>query len=90
MAYRLDDLIKQFSLPSPTHLKIDVDGAEGSILAGAPNCLRQIKSLLIEVEGQNAEEAGVRLEPHLTVAGLVEDRTVRGAGSGRNRLYIRP
>lgn len=90
LAYRPDDLITQFSLPLPTHLKIDVDGVEGAILAGATNCLGQIKSLLIEVEGQNAEEANVRLEPYIVATGLVEDTTVRGAGSGRNRLYLRP
>ena len=89
LAYRLDDLIATFALPAPTHLKIDVDGIEGVILGGAPLTLRGVKSVLIEVEGQNADEAATRLEPHFTAAGLTEDMSLRGAGSGRNRLYKR-
>jgi FkbM family methyltransferase len=89
LAYRLDDLVATFRLPAPTQLKIDVDGIEGVILQGAPLTLRAVKSVMIEVEGRNAEEAAVRLDPHLSAAGLVEDAGVRGAGSGRNRLYKR-
>ncbi len=89
LAYRLDDLIATFALPAPTHLKIDVDGIEGVILRGAPLTLRGVKSVLIEVEGQNADEAAIRLDPQFAAAGLTEDLTMRGAGSGRNRLYTR-
>ena len=50
LAYRLDDLIVQMGLPSPNHIKIDVDGAEPSILRGAEKTLRSgaVRSLLIE------------------------------------------
>lgn len=50
LAYRLDDLIEQMGLPSPNHIKIDVDGAEPSILRGAEKTLRHrdVRSLLIE------------------------------------------
>ncbi len=89
LAYRLDDLIAAFALPAPTQLKIDVDGIEGVILKGAPNTLAKVKSVMIEVEGQNADQADARLLPALTAAGLVENLSVRGAGSGRNRLYKR-
>ncbi len=89
LAYRLDDLIQTFALPAPTQLKIDVDGIEGVILKGAPETLSKVKSVMIEVEGQNADEADARLWPYLTAAGLVEDLGVRGSGSGRNRLYRR-
>ncbi len=89
LAYRLDDLIAAFALPAPSQLKIDVDGIEGVILNGAPDTLAKVKSVMIEVEGQNAEEADARLLPYLTAAGLAEDIKVRGSGSGRNRLYKR-
>jgi len=90
LAYRLDDLISTFRLPAPTRLKIDVDGIEGIILEGAPLTLRGVSSVMIEVEGLNARDAGSRIEPALHAAGLREDLAVRDAGSGRNRLYVRP
>jgi FkbM family methyltransferase len=89
LAYRLDDLVTAFRLPAPTQLKIDVDGIEGVILNGGPLTLRAAKSVMIEVEGQNADEAEARLDPQLNAAGLEEDLSVRGSGSGRNRLYVR-
>lgn len=89
LAYRLDDLISTFRLPPPTHLKIDVDGIEGAILRGAPMALKGVRSVVLEVEGENAAEAATRIEPPLTAAGLAEDPSFRTRGSGRNRLYVR-
>ena len=89
LAYRMDDFASAFSLAAPDHLKIDVDGVEGLILRGAPDLLKRVRSVLVEVEGDNAKEAAVRIDPPLKAAGLVEDLTVRDAGSGRNRLYVR-
>jgi FkbM family methyltransferase len=89
-AYRIDDFRAAFGLPHPDHLKIDVDGVEAAILRGAPETLRLVKSVMIEVEGENAEQASSRIEAPLFAAGLVEDETVRTSGSRRNRLYRRP
>jgi FkbM family methyltransferase len=89
LAYRLDDLIATFRLPPPTHLKIDVDGIEGVILRGAPLALGGARSVMIEVEGENARLADERIAPLLTAAGLAEAAEARGAGSGRNRLFRR-
>ncbi len=89
LAYRLDDLIDAFALPAPTHLKIDVDGIEALILKGAPRTLAGIKSVVIEVEGENAAHAETRLDPMLVAAGLAEDIGFRTRGSARNRLYRR-
>ena len=49
--YKLDDLIKNFGLLSPTHLKIDVDGIEWHVLVGAKETLksRQLKHLVVEI-----------------------------------------
>jgi FkbM family methyltransferase len=51
LSYRLDDLIEQFGLPAPTHIKLDVDGAELDVLEGAADTLASptLRSLLIEV-----------------------------------------
>jgi FkbM family methyltransferase len=52
LSYRLDDLVSQFVLQPANHIKIDVDGAELSVLCGAEKTLAQpnLHSLLIEVD----------------------------------------
>lgn len=89
-AARMDDALTLYDLPRPDHLKLDVDGIEAWILSGGPGVLAGLKSLLVEVEGAAVDEAAESLEPLIHAAGLTEDRAVRGAGSGRNRLYRRP
>src|SRR3972149_2168806 len=52
LAYRIDDIIKQFHLPIPNHIKIDVDGIEFKILEGAEETLQNqlVRSLILELE----------------------------------------
>ncbi|MEO9961089.1 MAG: FkbM family methyltransferase [Alphaproteobacteria bacterium] len=49
---RLDTFIETFGPPFPTHLKIDVDGIEDQIIAGAPNTLAdpRLQSISIELD----------------------------------------
>lgn len=49
LSFRLDDLIKQFHLPIPNHIKIDVDGTEFNILKGAEKTLQTVNSILMEL-----------------------------------------
>ena len=51
MAVSLDDLTGRFGLPFPTHIKIDVDGIEDQVVAGASEVLadERLKTVLIEV-----------------------------------------
>lgn len=51
VAFRLDDLTATHGLPIPNHIKIDVDGIEAKVVAGAERTLREagVKSLLVEV-----------------------------------------
>jgi FkbM family methyltransferase len=51
LSVSLDELCGRFGLPVPQHIKIDVDGIEDRIVAGAREVLadRRLKSLLIEV-----------------------------------------
>ena len=59
ISYRIDDFIKQFQIPLPNHIKIDVDSIEYMILLGAAETLSSpaVKSILIEVEegGESAD-----------------------------------
>jgi FkbM family methyltransferase len=70
LSFRLDDLVNRLDLPAPNHIKIDVDGTEDQVLAGAEQALRSptLRSLMIEIEdGTGArvleltEAAGLRL-----------------------------
>jgi FkbM family methyltransferase len=71
LVYALDDLIDRFGLPVPTLVKLDVDGAEGAVLAGARATLRrpELRSVLVEVETAQTDtvlrelgDAGFELE----------------------------
>ena len=46
--FSLDDVTKILGLPSPTKLKIDVDGADLDILKGSTDSLKTVTSLVIE------------------------------------------
>lgn len=50
--WKLDDLVKAFGLPKPTHVKIDVDGGELAVLAGMPETLKTIDGLMLEFKPQ--------------------------------------
>lgn len=86
-AFSAEDFCKVFNLPAPNHIKIDVDGNEESILLGAKNILPNISSLMIEIEGHNAENNS-NILMLLNNAGLVEDTSIREHGHKRNRLYL--
>lgn len=53
VGYSIDDFVKTFSPPQPTHLKIDVDGIENEILRGGRATLSapSVRSMIIEIEG---------------------------------------
>jgi FkbM family methyltransferase len=46
--FRLDDVIKILNLPSPTKLKIDVDGVDFEVLKGSTDSLKTVTSLVVE------------------------------------------
>ncbi len=56
ISFSLDEAIRIFQIPYPTHLKIDVDGLEMEILRGAKETLQEIKSILIEVSPLYSEQ----------------------------------
>ena len=54
---RLDDLVRDGIVPQPDHLKIDVDGFEPKVIAGAQQVLQssRLKSMLVEVNQNLAD-----------------------------------
>lgn len=58
MTYRMDDMIEQFQLPMPNHLKIDVDGFEAEVLRGADRVLSDscLRSLMLELTEDPQQE----------------------------------
>ncbi len=87
LSFRLDDLIRFIGFPQPTHLKIDVDGAEQFVLSGAPETLKTIQSLMIEMEENNAR----CIKDILAESGLVSvsSRPTDATGMYVNYLYAR-
>lgn len=86
---RGDDAVALLGIPTPTHIKLDVDGIEGPILAGMPKILRSVREVLVEVEGDNEIHFADRIETHLKAAGLTEVLEFREQGNPRNRLFKR-
>lgn len=60
LAFDLDTLVRQFNLPRPTHLKLDVDGTELAILEGAEQTLREVRSVLVELDEAHPQTPRVR------------------------------
>jgi FkbM family methyltransferase len=58
LSFKTDDLIAQFDLPKPTHIKIDVDGIEFLVLKGAGQTLSDgtLRSIVVELEAGEGEQ----------------------------------
>jgi FkbM family methyltransferase len=61
-AYRLDDLVALLHLRSPTHVKLDVDGAEWWVLQGAAETLAAstLRWILVEVDSAGSQAGRIR------------------------------
>jgi FkbM family methyltransferase len=57
-AYTLDAFVEKFSECVPTHIKIDVDGIEAQIIAGATRTLEspEVQSMLVELDSRLAAD----------------------------------
>ena len=84
LMYRLDDFIKQFQIPAPNHIKIDVDGTEFSILKGMDATLGSgsVRSMMLELtEGMGD---GVQIIDYLSSKGFALH-----SRNGMNHLLVR-
>jgi FkbM family methyltransferase len=60
VGYSIDEFVEKFDPVFPNHIKIDVDGLEGSIIDGGSTTLsdQRLKSLLVELDTERQEYAG--------------------------------
>jgi len=73
-AFSLDDLVYTRGLPVPDHIKIDVDGLEPEIVAGATRLLAdgKLRSVLVELD--------TRVDSHMLVVRTMENAGFRTLG----------
>ena len=89
----LDRLCFELGLTVPNHVKLDVDGIEPEILAGAQRLVRHpsFKSLLVEVntfDGKAARTLEVAQQAGLRVASSAKREYRDGRLSGRNYIMV--
>ena len=89
VGFSIDDFIRLFSPPLPTHLKIDVDGLEPDILRGGQNTLSAptVRSVIVEVEGSEARAR--RLVALMADAGFVPRSRPGDSPACRNVVFDR-
>jgi FkbM family methyltransferase len=89
IAARLDDLVAQGVVPAPVHIKIDVDGFEPKVIAGARRVIGdpRVRSLLIEINQNLADHMqiiadlkalGFRHDPAQVAAAERKDGAFKG------------
>lgn len=86
LSMTLDDAIRTFALPPPTHMKIDVDGAELAVLQGAAETLKRkdLRSVLIEIDDALTVPASAMLE---STGFALDRRQQRSRGDATNVWY---
>lgn len=71
VGFTLDALVFDCGLPMPTHIKVDVDGFEDKVVAGAQKVLPNVQSILLELDSANADH--MRIRDSLVAMGFVTD-----------------
>jgi FkbM family methyltransferase len=87
VAARLDDLVEAGAVPVPDHIKIDVDGIEPRIVAGAGRVLanRKVRSLLIEINRNLADH--LQLAKDLELLGFRYDSAQVAAAERKSGAF---
>lgn len=89
ITYSLDDFITHFNLPTPNHIKLDVDGPELEVLYGAEKAVAdsRLRSLMIELN-EDTEKSDEKIVDFLASKGLqLHERHLRISPQGIKRPY---
>lgn len=89
MGMTMDEAIQLLNIPSPRYIKIDVDGIEHFILRGGTETLKNVESVMVEIDDGFTDQAEETAR-HLRSAGLTLLRKCGGdAGSQYNQWWVR-
>jgi len=89
MALSLDDLVNIFNLPTPSHIKIDVDGLEDRVLLGGLNTFGNTKSILIEIDAKNTNQ-NREIQGALSNLGFVKLISIDRICLEENQIWVKP
>lgn len=89
LALSLDALVDIFSLPSPDHIKIDVDGLESKILLGGMTTFGHSMSILIEIDEQNNVQ-NKEIQASLSTLGFVKLDSIDRIILRENQIWVKP
>ena len=89
MALSLDDLVNIFNLPTPSHIKIDVDGLEDRVLQGGLKTFGNAKSILIEIDAKNTDQ-NREIQGVLSNLGFVKLISIDRISLEENQIWVKP
>jgi FkbM family methyltransferase len=91
IGFKADEFRRLFGLAPPRYIKIDVDGIEEEILAGAAETLTdpELRSVLVELEGADTARNG-RIIERLDRAGFELAWRGRNPAGSANGIFTRP
>jgi len=88
IGFAIDDFIRQFAVPAPTHVKLDVDGIETDILQGGAVTLTEAtREVIIEI--LDAENPAQAADIRRLMTGFGYRETPTGIAGARNKLFVR-
>jgi len=90
VGFSIDDFCRLFGIAPPHYLKIDVDGIEQQILAGAVETLAdlELRSVLVELESDETER-NARIIAPLKRAGFALSQRGRNHAGSSNAIFTR-
>ena len=89
MGMTMDEAIQFLNIPPPRYIKIDVDGIEHFILRGGTETLKNVESVMVEIDDGFTDQAEETAR-HLRSAGLTLLRKCGvDAGSQYNQWWVR-